>query len=132
MRDVIVPKRHMLSVLQIVQPDGRTKQRSVQSFPIHCRECTSRRHETRWAAAIIKSSNCFLYRVLKLLSEAPANYKDAPREGIRRVLEEVAGRPHPRDQPLDTSRIASIRMGTTVSSSPSNILYRNATLVLFD
>ena len=53
-------------------------------------------------------------RVMKLLSEDPANYEDAPREGIRRVLEEVTGKMHPRDQPVDTSRIASIRMGTTV------------------
>ena len=53
-------------------------------------------------------------RVLKLLSEDPGNYSDAPREGIRRVLEEVTGKPHPRDKPLDTSNIASIRMGTTV------------------
>ena len=28
-------------------------------------------------------------RVMKLLSVDPDNYKDAPREGIRRVLEEV-------------------------------------------
>lgn len=28
-------------------------------------------------------------RVFKLLSEDPTNYADAPREGIRRVLEEV-------------------------------------------
>lgn len=34
--------------------------------------------------------------VLKLLSEDPSNYPDAPREGIRRVLEEVTGVPHPR------------------------------------
>ena len=27
--------------------------------------------------------------MLKLLSEDPGNYPDAPREGIRRVLEEV-------------------------------------------
>jgi 5-oxoprolinase (ATP-hydrolysing) len=53
-------------------------------------------------------------RVMKLLSVDPANYPDAPREGIRRVLEDETGIPHPRDQPLDTSRIASIRMGTTV------------------
>ena len=52
---------------------------------------------------------------MKLLSEDPGNYADAPREGIRRVLEQVTGRPHPRDSPLDTSRIAAIRMGTTVS-----------------
>jgi hypothetical protein len=31
------------------------------------------------------------FRVLKLLSEDRANYDDAPREGIRRVLEEVTG-----------------------------------------
>lgn len=28
-------------------------------------------------------------RVLKLLSEDPANYADAPREGIRRILQQV-------------------------------------------
>ncbi|KXZ56217.1 hypothetical protein GPECTOR_1g189 [Gonium pectorale] len=57
------------------------------------------------------------FRVLKLLSVDPANYPDAPREGIRRVLEEVTGLPHPRQLPLDTSRIASIRMGTTVATN---------------
>ncbi|CAG9462621.1 unnamed protein product [Pedinophyceae sp. YPF-701] len=54
---------------------------------------------------------------LKLLSEDPANYPDAPREGIRRVLESVTGVKHPRDKPLDTSRIRSIRMGTTVATN---------------
>ncbi len=49
---------------------------------------------------------------MKLLSEDPANYKNAPREGIRRILEEMTGKKHPRKHPLDTSRIASIRMGT--------------------
>jgi 5-oxoprolinase (ATP-hydrolysing) len=29
--------------------------------------------------------------VLKLLSEDPANYQDAPTEGIRRILEQVSG-----------------------------------------
>lgn len=29
-------------------------------------------------------------RVMKLLSEDPANYSDAPREGIRRILEQVS------------------------------------------
>lgn len=56
-------------------------------------------------------------RVLKLLSEDPTNYADAPREGIRRILELVTGLPHPRDVPLSTSRIASIRMGTTVATN---------------
>ena len=56
-------------------------------------------------------------RVLKLLSEDPGNYKDAPREGIRRILEDLTGKDHPRDKPLDTSNIASIRMGTTVATN---------------
>jgi len=60
-------------------------------------------------------------RVLKLLSVDPSNYPDAPREGIRRVLEEETGFAHPRSSPLDTSRIAAIRMGTTVR--PPSILF---------
>ena len=118
------------------------------------------REHGRWAAPspccvpVCMAGQCpippvALCRVLKLLSEDPANYPDAPREGIRRVLEEVtgeepksatplfppsgrsghshhggahggrapAGVPHPRDRPLDTSRIASIRMGTTVATN---------------
>ncbi|TYZ66594.1 hypothetical protein PybrP1_002591 [[Pythium] brassicae (nom. inval.)] len=55
--------------------------------------------------------------VIKLLSEDPANYPDAPREGIRRVLEAMTGQPHPRDHPVDTSRIQEIRMGTTVATN---------------
>lgn len=55
--------------------------------------------------------------MLKLLSEDPANYPDAPREGIRRVLEAETGVPHPRGTPLDTSRISAIRMGTTVGTA---------------
>ncbi|XP_030631062.1 5-oxoprolinase [Chanos chanos] len=56
-------------------------------------------------------------RVLKLLSHDPQNYKDAPTEGIRRVLEEETGRSFPRDQPMDTSLIGWIRMGTTVATN---------------
>ncbi|KAJ8276881.1 hypothetical protein GJAV_G00068950 [Gymnothorax javanicus] len=56
-------------------------------------------------------------RVLKLLSHDPQNYKDAPTEGIRRILEEETGRPFPREQPLDSSLIDSIRMGTTVATN---------------
>ncbi|XP_056155592.1 5-oxoprolinase isoform X2 [Lampris incognitus] len=56
-------------------------------------------------------------RVLKLLSRDPQNYKDAPTEGIRRVLEEETGKVFPRDQPLDTSLLGWIRMGTTVATN---------------
>ncbi|KAJ2357932.1 hypothetical protein GGF43_001159 [Coemansia sp. RSA 2618] len=55
--------------------------------------------------------------VVKLLSEDPAHYPDAPREGIRRILEIATGQPHPRDAPLATSNIESIRMGTTVATN---------------
>lgn len=55
--------------------------------------------------------------VLKVLSEDPTNYPDAPTEGIRRVLELATGKPHPRGQPLDTSQISRIRMGTTVGTN---------------
>jgi 5-oxoprolinase (ATP-hydrolysing) len=43
--------------------------------------------------------------VEKLLSVDPANYPDAPREGIRRLLERITGKTFPRHQPLDTTHI---------------------------
>ncbi|XP_058035035.1 5-oxoprolinase isoform X4 [Ahaetulla prasina] len=56
-------------------------------------------------------------RVMKLLSEDPANYRDAPTEGIRRILQEECGVPFPKDQPLKTTCIEWIRMGTTVATN---------------
>lgn len=55
--------------------------------------------------------------VMKLLSVDPANYSDAPMEGIRRILEQETGRSMPQGQPLDTSVIDWIRMGTTVATN---------------
>ncbi|KAK1749973.1 5-oxoprolinase [Echria macrotheca] len=55
--------------------------------------------------------------VIKLLSEDPANYSDAPLEAIRRVMSHFLGREIPRGQPLDTAQIESIRMGTTVATN---------------
>lgn len=55
--------------------------------------------------------------MLKLLSVDPANYEDAPTEGIRRVLEEVSGDKIPKGEPLDLSSVESIRMGTTVATN---------------
>ncbi|PSR80488.1 Hydantoinase B/oxoprolinase-domain-containing protein [Coniella lustricola] len=55
--------------------------------------------------------------ILKLLSVDPANYQDAPTEGIRRILELCTGIPHPRGQLLDLFHIESIRMGTTVATN---------------
>ncbi|KAK8055518.1 hypothetical protein PG993_000745 [Apiospora rasikravindrae] len=55
--------------------------------------------------------------VIKLLSEDPANYDDAPLEGIRRIMSHFTKRDIPRGEPLDTSQIDSIRMGTTVATN---------------
>lgn len=55
--------------------------------------------------------------IIKLLSEDPANYADAPLEGIRRLLSNFTGREIPRGEALDTSDIESIRMGTTVATN---------------
>ncbi|KAL3474796.1 Hydantoinase B/oxoprolinase-domain-containing protein [Aspergillus californicus] len=56
-------------------------------------------------------------RVFKLLSEDPANYRDAPTEAIRRALEAIEGRPFPKGEKLDGSRIASCRIGTTIATN---------------
>ncbi|KAI9787550.1 MAG: hypothetical protein M1839_000080 [Geoglossum umbratile] len=55
--------------------------------------------------------------LIKLLSEDPSNYDDAPLEGIRRLLSRFTGREIPRGEPLDTAQIESIRMGTTVATN---------------
>ncbi|KAI0885667.1 Hydantoinase B/oxoprolinase-domain-containing protein [Annulohypoxylon maeteangense] len=55
--------------------------------------------------------------VIKLLSEDPANYDDAPLEGIRRIMSHFEEREIPRGEALDTSKIDSIRMGTTVATN---------------
>ena len=56
------------------------------------------------------------FTVVKLLSEDPGNYADAPREGIRRILESVTGRTV-KDGEVDTADIGWIRMGTTVATN---------------
>jgi len=55
--------------------------------------------------------------IIKLLSEDPSNYKDAPLEGIRRLMSRFTDREVPRGEALDTSKIESIRMGTTVATN---------------
>lgn len=55
--------------------------------------------------------------VVKLLSQDPANYEDAPTEGIRRVLEAVTGESIPRGEKLDITKIDYIRLSTTVATN---------------
>ncbi|CAL8091631.1 unnamed protein product [Calicophoron daubneyi] len=56
-------------------------------------------------------------RVLKLLSQDPGHYEDAPLEAIRSILEADTGREVSRNTPLSTDLIDSIRMGTTVATN---------------
>lgn len=51
------------------------------------------------------------------MSEDPQNYKDAPTEGIRRIIEEFTGDALNSDGLIKTSSIGSIRMGTTVATN---------------
>lgn len=55
--------------------------------------------------------------VFKLLSVDPNNYKDAPTEGIRRILERAQDIQIPKDEKLGLDLITSIRMGTTVATN---------------
>ena len=55
------------------------------------------------------------FKVVKLLSVDPANYDDAPREGIRRILAEYSKADT--DSSIDASQIEWIRMGTTVATN---------------
>jgi len=55
------------------------------------------------------------FRVLKLLSEDPGNYDDAPREGIRRIIESVSG--NKISSNFDVGCIEWIRMGTTLATN---------------
>lgn len=48
--------------------------------------------------------------VIKLLSVDPANYDDAPTEGIRRILEIATGATIPRGVRLDTSLISKLSL----------------------
>jgi 5-oxoprolinase (ATP-hydrolysing) len=56
------------------------------------------------------------FKVIKLLSEDPANYADAPREGIRRVLSESLGEDIS-EAAVPAEPIEWIRMGTTVATN---------------
>ena len=73
--------------------------------------------------------------VRKLLSEDPAHYNDAPTEGIRRILSEytttkdTTTEQYPRGTPVNTTAIASIRMGTTVATNA--LLERNGAPMAF-
>ncbi|SCV69133.1 BQ2448_2153 [Microbotryum intermedium] len=55
--------------------------------------------------------------ILKLLSSDPTHYSDAPREGVRRILQLATGRTYSRDELLPVDKIDSIRLSTTVATN---------------
>lgn len=63
------------------------------------------------------------YRVLKVLSESDT-YSNAPREGIRQILNDVLATKIGVDDKIPTEHIEWIRMGTTVATNA--LLERNS------
>ncbi|KAH3909551.1 hypothetical protein HBH56_157960 [Parastagonospora nodorum] len=55
--------------------------------------------------------------VIKVLSQSPDDYPDAPTECIRQILEIASGKPIPRGTLLNLDAVESIRMGTTVATN---------------
>ncbi|WVW82445.1 hypothetical protein I302_104455 [Kwoniella bestiolae CBS 10118] len=53
--------------------------------------------------------------VLKLLSQDPGNYRDAPTEGVRRALEKVLGQKFERGKPLPVNKLGEL--STTVATN---------------
>ena len=63
--------------------------------------------------------------VFKLLSEDPANYRDAPTEAIRRILEKFEGKKIPLGEKLDASRIGLsvfLEISMSVGLRPCSIM----------
>uniref|UniRef100_T1DC93 Putative 5-oxoprolinase n=1 Tax=Cupiennius salei TaxID=6928 RepID=T1DC93_CUPSA len=56
-------------------------------------------------------------KLLKLLSDDPVNYPDAPREGIRRIISQETGMDLPPNHEIPTKNLDWIRMGTTVATN---------------
>ncbi|WVF70315.1 hypothetical protein IAT40_005104 [Kwoniella sp. CBS 6097] len=55
--------------------------------------------------------------VIKLLSQDPSNYRDAPTEGVRRVLERITGEKFERGKPLPVGKLEYVRLSTTVATN---------------
>jgi len=55
--------------------------------------------------------------VVKLLSHDPNNYKDAPREAVRRIIEQYRGTQIGREEKIETNDVEYIRLSTTVATN---------------
>ena len=56
------------------------------------------------------------FKILKLLSENPQQYPDAPIEGMRQILQEETGKPISSEN-LPSELIEWVRMGTTLATN---------------
>ena len=65
----------------------------------------------------LETSEFYSHLVNRPIVPLAANYSDAPREAIRRVLEEELGTPLPPSLPVPTADVDWIRMGTTVATN---------------
>lgn len=70
---------------------------------------------------LFRSERVQLTSLLSLLrfavSQDPANYADAPAEGVRRILEIATGEKYPRNQKINPSKLESVRLSTTVATN---------------
>ena len=66
---------------------------------------------------IFQENNKCSTKVLKLLSQDPLNYKDAPTEGIRRILNDELSINISKDSVIPSTNIECIRMGTTIATN---------------
>lgn len=54
--------------------------------------------------------------VIKLLSQDPNHYADAPREGVRRALERILQKEIPRDSQIGTEKIGPVDCDAVISA----------------
>jgi hypothetical protein len=83
-----------------------TKESSVEITPTRM---THSRGRSSWSSSVC--SLPLIHSSLSdsfLVSQDPANYNDAPTEGIRRVLEVVTGESIPRGEKLDITKIGEL------------------------
>jgi 5-oxoprolinase (ATP-hydrolysing) len=78
----------------------------------HCRNYPDSSNPAQRKELVVKLRMFFAtfhrHSHLHLVSQDPANYRDAPTEGIRRVLEIVTGKAIPRGEKLDITKIGVI------------------------
>lgn len=125
---VIASVASSVAAFQLLPSQSQSRLRSIRHCKLSPLQMTQQQGDGKFHFAIDRGGtftdvHCILPNgselVSKLLSVDPANYDDAPTEGIRRILDEhdPTGKKYPRGQVVNTSLIGSIRMGTTVATN---------------